>query len=176
MDVEIAKVFLKIGEAIVKVVGWFVGMGVKIGGAVVGIIGDMVKFGVNIVKAIVEGIESAPGSIVKAIEGLIPGGGIVGGAIHALGLATGGIVTKPTLAVVGEAGPEAVIPLTGSMAAGRDNVKPLPAQQQQSATSLGSGGSGGLTVNNLTVNGMATPNAQVVQELYRALRPLLQSA
>ena len=30
---------------------------------------------------------------------------------ESLGLALGGIVTKPTLAVVGEAGPEAVIPL-----------------------------------------------------------------
>lgn len=33
-------------------------------------------------------------------------------------LAEGGIVTKPTLAVVGEAGPEAVVPLSGAGAAG----------------------------------------------------------
>jgi hypothetical protein len=33
-------------------------------------------------------------------------------------LATGGIVTQPTIAMIGEAGPEAVIPLSGSNAAG----------------------------------------------------------
>ena len=36
-------------------------------------------------------------------------------------LATGGIVTGPTLALIGEAGPEAVLPLSGSGAAGLSN-------------------------------------------------------
>ncbi len=38
-------------------------------------------------------------------------GGAVGGALKSIGLASGGIVTQPTFAMVGEAGPEAVIPL-----------------------------------------------------------------
>jgi TP901 family phage tail tape measure protein len=53
------------------------------------------------------GIGAAPGAI---------GGAAVGGALGIIGegmtmLAEGGVVTRPTLAVVGEAGPEAVIPL-----------------------------------------------------------------
>jgi hypothetical protein len=39
--------------------------------------------------------------------------GITGAARGIVGLQEGGIVTRPTLAVVGEAGPEAVIPLGG---------------------------------------------------------------
>jgi len=173
----IVKVAVAVGKAIGEVVGFFFGMGVKIVSAVAGIIGDMVNFGKNLVKAIINGITSAPGAIVNAIKGLIPGGSIIGEAASAIGLATGGIVTKPTLAVVGEAGPEAVIPLKGGIATAPHGIQPLPTPgPQQSAPSLSSGGSGGLTVQNLTVNGMATPNAQVVQELYRALRPMLQSA
>ena len=44
-------------------------------------------------------------------------GGFLGGAAKAIGLAEGGVVTKPTHALVGESGPEAVIPLSkmGSM-------------------------------------------------------------
>ena len=45
------------------------------------------------------------GSVGKAISG---GLGSVG---KMLGLATGGVVTEPTVAMVGEDGPEAVIPL-----------------------------------------------------------------
>jgi hypothetical protein len=49
--------------------------------------------------------------------GKIPGVSSIAGAVGGLvgkipGLADGGIVTGPTLAVVGEAGPEAVIPLS----------------------------------------------------------------
>jgi hypothetical protein len=56
------------------------------------------------------------GKVISAL-GKIPGvsgiAGAVGGLIGKIpGLADGGIVTGPTLAVVGEAGPEAVIPLS----------------------------------------------------------------
>jgi phage-related minor tail protein len=40
-------------------------------------------------------------------------GGLVGGLLHLVGLQHGGIVTRPTPAIVGESGPEAVIPLRG---------------------------------------------------------------
>lgn len=48
----------------------------------------------------------------------------VGGALGARFMATGGIVTSPTLAVVGERGPEAVVPLDkmGSMGGVTINV------------------------------------------------------
>jgi len=40
----------------------------------------------------------------------------VGAIKGALGLAEGGIVSRPTFAMVGEAGPEAVVPLNGTLA------------------------------------------------------------
>jgi hypothetical protein len=52
------------------------------------------------------------GGVGKALGGV--GSAISGGLSSvgkALGLAEGGVVTKPTLAVIGEAGPEAVVPL-----------------------------------------------------------------
>jgi hypothetical protein len=52
------------------------------------------------------------GSAIKSLPGM-GGGGFLGGVVKGLipGLATGGIVTAPTLAMVGESGPEAIIPL-----------------------------------------------------------------
>jgi hypothetical protein len=54
-------------------------------------------------------------------------GGVVGGALKTIGLASGGIVSEPTLALIGEAGPEAVIPLSGSNSSifGLQGVSPL---------------------------------------------------
>ncbi len=54
--------------------------------------------------------------------------------------ATGGIVTQPTMALIGEAGPEAVVPLS----------------QMPGASPLGGvGGGGGTTTINITVNGVS---------------------
>jgi hypothetical protein len=62
--------------------------------------------------------------------------------------ATGGIVTKPTLAVIGEAGPEAVLPLSGAPGA-----RPLP------------GGMGGTNIN-ITVNaGMGADGSQIGRKI-----------
>ena len=79
---------------------------------------------VNFVKWFVDGIKSTGSAIANAILGLIPepirswitgAGGAIGGALagigRVIGLQAGGIVTGPTLAMLGERGPEAVIPL-----------------------------------------------------------------
>lgn len=50
-------------------------------------------------------VKGAAASVGNAI------GGAVGGTLRAIGLAGGGIVTSPTFAMIGEAGPEAVVPL-----------------------------------------------------------------
>ena len=73
------------------------------------------------VRWIVSGIGSLGNAIGEALFGNIDSGGGGGGAIGPGGrdgnpatpypMATGGIVTRPTLALIGEAGPEAVIPL-----------------------------------------------------------------
>ena len=50
------------------------------------------------------------GSLFAGPMGLIPGA-VAGGMMHMAGYARGGIVTSPTLALLGESGPEAVVPL-----------------------------------------------------------------
>lgn len=55
-------------------------------------------------------VAHAVGNLLGKVTGSI--GGAVGGALSAIGLAVGGYIDKPTLAVVGEAGPEVVLPLS----------------------------------------------------------------
>jgi hypothetical protein len=79
------------------------------------LIGAMFDIGKDIVMKIVDGIKSVAGSIGSAITSAIPGAGAIGGAIGKvrgiLPFADGGLVTGPTLGLIGEAGPEMVIPL-----------------------------------------------------------------
>jgi hypothetical protein len=82
----------------------------------------------NIVKAVFNGIASAwnnsVGKIKFTVPGWVPGIGGKGFDMPNIPmLADGGIVTGPTLALIGEAGPEAVVPLDriGSMG-GRGDV------------------------------------------------------
>lgn len=83
------------------------------------VVDAMFDFGVNIVRRIVDGIKSIASTIGSAILDAIPGagairavGGFVGSAVSKVWpFAEGGVVTQPTLGLVGEAGPEAIIPL-----------------------------------------------------------------
>ena len=77
----------------------------------------------------------------------IIGGGLVGQIPR---MADGGIVTRPTLALIGERGPEAVVPLNRG-------------------TSMG----GGITVN---VNGGLATSAEIGQAIVNALRAYNRSA
>ena len=89
-----------------------------------GFLSNLVTLGKDIVKKIVEGILAAPGAIMDAITDLIPGAGVLGsiggGILSGIGsiipFAEGGIVNQPTLGLVGEAGPEAIIPLSSARA------------------------------------------------------------
>jgi len=66
-----------------------------------------VEVGKRVIQAIVEGIKSAPGAIVDAIESLLPGPAKK--VLHALpGFATGGLMGHTGTALVGERGPELV--------------------------------------------------------------------
>ena len=71
---------------------------------------------------------------------------------HIPKLADGGIVTRPTLAMIGEAGPEAVIPLTGKNAG------------------MGMGG----VTNYITINTLADPQSvvQALQQFNRMNGPI----
>jgi phage-related protein len=67
----------------------------------------------GVVQGIVNDVKGAVSDATNAVKSL-PGGGIVGKALGALSkLEAGGIVTSPTIALIGERGPEAVVPLTG---------------------------------------------------------------
>lgn len=67
----------------------------------------------KLLSPILEGIAKVVGFVTSGIGGVI--GNVVGGIgnflSNVLPFAEGGIVTKPTLALIGEAGPEAVVPL-----------------------------------------------------------------
>ena len=83
----------------------------------------------NLINKIMAPINAVTGAVSGITSGI---GNVVGGAIKAF--AAGGIVSSPTLALVGEAGPEAIIPLS-AFAGG---------------SSLGGGGGGiggGITIN-----------------------------
>ena len=72
------------------------------------------------IQHIIDLWNSSPlGKAGNAVGGMI-GGAInaAGGALKAIGLAEGGIVTQPTFALIGEAGPEAVVPLSGMTGGG----------------------------------------------------------
>jgi hypothetical protein len=87
-----------------------------------------------------------------------PAGANVSFAPEAEG-ARGGIINRPTIALIGEAGPEALIPLDRTR--GND---PLP------MTRTGSIGGGGNTIN-LTVNaGLGTDGAAVGRQLVEYIR------
>ena len=93
-----------------------------------------VEIGQNIAKGIIKGIT---GKLSGGILGNLFGGGIdLAPLIPFLG--NGGIVNRPTLAVIGEKGPEAVVPLTGRNA-----------------------GMGGGVTNYITINSGADPQAVV---------------
>ncbi len=165
---DIAKAFAqflleKVARIIDKIVDFFIGLPKRLLDAGVDIAKSLfsmgVSFGRTIIDAIVEGLRRAGGAISSYIMSLVPDVGsivdsIVGGATSRAkglvksiipGLATGGIVTKPTLAVIGEAGPEAVIPLSKA------------------------GQMGGTTIN-LTINaGVGTDGVQVGDEIVGAL-------
>ncbi len=87
-------------------------------------------------------------SAFKKIPGVGAIGGFLGG-INIPGFADGGIVTRPTLAMVGERGPEAIVPL------GRG------------------GGVGGVTVN---VTGGLSTSAEIGQAVVNAIRAYNRSA
>ena len=89
---------------------------------------DAIKSVIDVAKSAIDAVSNV---VDKAKS--IPGAGIVSSAIGAISgilpFADGGIVTGPTVGLVGEAGPEAIIPLDrlGSMGGGMNVTINLPA-------------------------------------------------
>jgi phage-related minor tail protein len=116
---DVGSVLSDIIDAIGGLISFVMDLPNKFREAITGIFNALYDVGRAIVNGIIAGIKAAPGAVMSALESLIPGGSIIGGAIGGItglmsnipGLAEGGIVTGPTLALIGEAGPEAVVPL-----------------------------------------------------------------
>jgi hypothetical protein len=92
-----------------------------VGSIVSGLVSETVKVvAAKQVQAIASVIASVMASIPFPLNIALVGGAIAGvsALFHALHLAEGGIVTGPTFALIGEAGPEAVIPLSKASKAG----------------------------------------------------------
>jgi len=96
----------------------------------------LLKWGDDLVHGLVSGIEKAASKVGDAIKSVVTGGitaaknavnsiPVIGSALSAIGLATGGYVTSPTLALVGEAGPEFVIPEAQMKSQFFAGIKPL---------------------------------------------------
>lgn len=111
---------------------------------------DLVEFFLDIPKR----IAGLGGKILAEITG--GAAGIVGKALNVIGLASGGIVTKPTLAIVGESGPEAVVPLGGGVSVDGSGISPLG--------SMSSSGGGGITIQTANFYGVQNVR-QLVAEL-----------
>ena len=97
-------------------------------------------------------------------------GGVVGGALKSVGLASGGIVTEPTLALIGEAGPEAVVPLGNSNSSvfGESGVSPLEMTSVSPGFTSSSDGGGSTEVK------MQIQSQPVIQNLYLSSNPSTQ--
>jgi phage-related protein len=93
------------------IVTGFEGLPNDIANGIMSALGALSSIAKAILNPIIEGIDTAIDHI-NSVTGSIPGGG----SLHIPDiptLAAGGIVNSPTLAMIGEAGPEAVVPLGG---------------------------------------------------------------
>lgn len=129
------------GKVISGIVGFFTGLPHKIMNALKGLVGMFKSLGMSLVNAVVHAFSSIGSSIGGAIKGAVNSIPVIGGALSAIGLAKGGYVTKPTFALVGEAGPEFVIPAAQAKAQFAAGISPLSSAMPSATFSGASGGS-----------------------------------
>jgi hypothetical protein len=155
-----------INTAVNKTIGWHtiidalrggVRLVADVLGSVLGVVNKIIG-AVQTVVSWVQKIASAASSIHFPSLPSIPGGGAASSLYHSIFGATGGIVTRPTFATIGEAGPEAVIPLS----------------RAPGASALPAFGGGNMTVIQLGPTYGSNP-AQVARELARFIQPYLGS-
>jgi len=137
------KILSALGNGLTVLAGWG---GDLVTGIVNGITSIASRIGDAIGSAISSGVNAA-----KSTLNNIP---VVGALFSAIGLATGGYVTAPTLALVGEAGPEFVIPEANMKNAFAANIQPVGAKL---ASVMGSAGAGSSIAPTTTVS--STPNS-----------------
>lgn len=167
-------------EAVNTVESWFS----SLGGFFSGLWSQAESWGANLVKSIANGISGAIGSISSAISNVVSSAkSAISGAASAVGsavssiiphFASGGIVNGSTYALVGEAGPEAIIPLSDPsrglalwMQAGQAlGVLPSSSQSIGRRASLPSSGySGGGPTIIVYASGNVTRNEQALGDI-----------
>lgn len=135
-----------IGNIVNQVVNWFAGMPGRIGGVISGVAGAITapfRAAFNAVSGL---WNRSIGSLNFNVPGWVPGIGGRGWTMPKMPtLAEGGIVDSPTIAMIGEAGREAVVPLSQL-----DRYNTLFSRIEDTANNLkqnGDGGEGGNTTN-----------------------------
>lgn len=169
----IDQMFVKLGHmfTVENVTTWTESLisGLETAGKVIGKIVDLVSQAVEIATSLGRAIgpDSALGKFSQLYTGVKPEGGEdkgAGGATFAKtfmaaagipAFADGGVVDKPTLALVGEAGPEAIVPLSG----GR-----------------GAGGGVSIVVGDIVINGAGGSASEIAREVRRELGVFLDEA
>jgi hypothetical protein len=128
LSIALLKWLVDIGPDLIKgLAGFAFELAKSLVSAVIGAFSDLGKAGLEIGKAFANGIitvinKEVIGRINDLLEFKIAGIKINPPDIPGIPrLAAGGIVTAPTLAMIGERGPEAVIPLSGPNARGMGN-------------------------------------------------------
>jgi hypothetical protein len=124
-----------------------------------GLVSQTWNIGVNVAQSAIGAITGGGGILGGAAKGAAIGsvlgpigsavGGILGGVASFFGFQEGGIVNKPTLGLIGEAGPEAVVPLKKA-------------------------GDIGQTIININVNGGLLGNRQEAQEFAKVIDKQLE--
>jgi TP901 family phage tail tape measure protein len=134
-----AKISASASSLITDIVGFFKGLPTQIMNGLDALGADFLNLGKKLIDQLIAGIKDAPGALVHAIESLIPGGGIISKAASILHLASGGLVTTPTFAQIGEAGPELVLSADQTKLALSGGA--IAANPLKTVTALGSTGS-----------------------------------
>lgn len=88
-------------------------------GTVLEYIGDKIDIVINKTKNLINKIKEITGGTISKVTGVAEN--VFSGVKNFLGFATGGVVTKPTIGMIGEDGPEAVIPLSKIGSIGSNN-------------------------------------------------------
>lgn len=173
----IRNVFANIGSFFAgiweRLKGIFSGLGTKIGQAV----GGAFKSAINSVLATVErNLNFVPAAVNNLLDTInqIPGVNLGRmGSISLPRLAKGGIVDKATVAQIGEAGKEAIIPLERNKAGLRQIAGMLAEEMGTAYSGQSSGSSAGTTVT-LTQN-ITSPKALSRYDIYRQTKNMLQA-
>lgn len=114
-------IFMEVGKIIMAIVGSILRI---IGGLSASELGAII-YAILIMIAFIYGMSAAGGGVWGLVFGLIMAGIAAAVLAPLLSMQKGGIVTRPTLALIGEAGPEAVIPLKGPHAGGMGRAQTI---------------------------------------------------